>query len=74
MAKPLLGEMLVEAGEITQNQLDKALEIQKDEGGLIGIILVNLGFITEQTLVKYLGLYYISITSSQPNLSVSSPL
>jgi hypothetical protein len=54
MAKPLLGEMLVEAGEITQDQLEKALEIQKDEGGLIGIILVNLGYITEQTLVKYL--------------------
>ncbi len=54
MAKPLLGEMLVEAGEITQDQLDKALEIQKEEGGLIGIILVNLGSITEQTLVKYL--------------------
>ena len=54
MAKPLLGEMLVEAGEISQEQLDKALEIQRDEGGLIGIILVNLGYINEQTLVKYL--------------------
>ncbi len=54
MSKPLLGEMLVEAGEITQEQLDKALGIQKDEGGLIGIILVNLGYINEQTLVKYL--------------------
>ncbi|MBN2039635.1 MAG: hypothetical protein JW864_06315 [Spirochaetes bacterium] len=54
MAKPLLGEMLVDGGEITQEQLDKALEIQKEEGGLIGIILVNLNFINEQTLVKYL--------------------
>lgn len=54
MAKPLLGEMLVEGGEITQEQLDKALEIQKEEGGLIGIILVNLGYINEQTLVKFL--------------------
>ncbi|MFH0975220.1 MAG: hypothetical protein V1874_05495 [Spirochaetota bacterium] len=54
MAKPLLGQMLLEAGEITQEQLDKALEVQKEEGGLIGIILINLGFINEQTLVKYL--------------------
>lgn len=54
MGKPLLGEMLVEGGEISQEQLDKALEIQKEEGGLIGIILVNLGFINEQVLVKYL--------------------
>jgi hypothetical protein len=54
MAKPLLGEMLLEAGEITKEQLEKALNIQKEEGGLIGIILVNLGLINEQTLVKYL--------------------
>lgn len=54
MAKPLLGEMLVDGGEITQEQLEKALEIQKEEGGLIGIILVNLGYINEQALVKYL--------------------
>lgn len=54
MAKPLLGEMLLEAGEITKEQLEKALNIQKEEGGLIGIILVNLGHINEQTLVKYL--------------------
>ena len=56
MAKPLLGEMLLENGEITREQLDKALEVQKKEGGLMGIILVNLGFIPEKTLVKYLAL------------------
>lgn len=54
MAKPLLGELLLEDGEITQEQLDKALEVQKEEGGLIGIIMVNLGYISEQLLVKYL--------------------
>jgi hypothetical protein len=56
MAKPLLGEVLLEYGEITQDQLKKALEVQKEEGGLIGIILVNLGYITEQKLVKYLAM------------------
>jgi type IV pilus assembly protein PilB len=56
MAKPLLGEMLVESGEISQDQLSKAMETQKKEWGLIGIILVNQGFITEQILVKYLAL------------------
>lgn len=54
MPKPLLGELLVDNNEITQDQLTKAIEIQKKEGGLIGIIMVNLGFIDEQTLVKYL--------------------
>ena len=54
MSKPLLGELLLENEEISQEQLNEALKIQKDEGGLIGIIIVNLGFISEQKLVKYL--------------------
>ena len=56
MSKPLLGELLLENEEITQDQLDEALKIQKDEGGLIGIIMVNLGHISEQQLVKYLAM------------------
>ncbi len=64
MAKPLLGEILLENGEITQEQLDKAMEHQKKEGGLIGIILVTQGAITEQTLVKYLAIQAERVTSS----------
>ncbi len=56
MSKPLLGELLLENEEISQDQLDEALKIQKDEGGLIGIIMVNLGHISEQQLVKYLAM------------------
>ncbi|MFW6365813.1 MAG: hypothetical protein ACOC2H_04985 [Spirochaetota bacterium] len=56
MAKQLLGDILVDNGEITQEQLDEALAIQKKEGGLIGIILVNLNYLDEQSLVKYLAI------------------
>ncbi len=56
MAKPLLGEMLVRKGIISREQMDSALEIQKEKGGLIGIILVSQGIVSEQTLVKYLAL------------------
>lgn len=56
MPKPLLGELLIENNVITREQLEKAIEVQKKEGGLIGIILVNLGYIDEPTLVKYLAL------------------
>ncbi len=56
MSKPLLGELLLENEEISQDQLDEALKIQKDEGGLIGIIMVNLGHISEQQLVRYLAM------------------
>ncbi len=65
MAKPLLGEMLLENGEITREQLDKALEVQKKEGGLMGIILVNLGLIPEKTLVKYLALQAERVVKSE---------
>jgi len=54
MPKQLLGDILVDNGEITKSQLSEALVIQKNEGGLIGIILVNLGYLSEQSLVKYL--------------------
>ena len=64
MAKPLLGEILLENNEISQEQLNKALEVQKNEGGLIGIILVTQGAITEQILVKYLALQAERVTNS----------
>ncbi len=41
----LLGEILVESGEITMEQLNEALEFQKENGGLLGEILVGLGYI-----------------------------
>ena len=65
MARPLLGEMLVEEGVITKEQMNKALEIQKQEGGLIGIILVSQGVITEQKLVEYLAKQAKIVTNSE---------
>lgn len=65
MAKPKLGEMLVENKVITQEQLDRALEVQAAEGGLIGIILVSQGVITEQTLVEYLARQAKIVTTSE---------
>lgn len=65
MGRPLLGEILLENGEITKEQLDKALVVQKSEGGLIGIILVTQGAINEQTLVKYLAIQAERVTSSE---------
>ncbi len=52
----LLGEMLIEGRQITPEQLDEALSIQKEEGKLIGIILVKRGYIDEDVLLDYLEL------------------
>src|SRR2546426_3558819 len=40
-----LGEMLIERRQIEREDLDRALEIQKERGDKLGKILVDLGFI-----------------------------
>ncbi|MBI4845252.1 MAG: hypothetical protein HY810_02065 [Candidatus Omnitrophica bacterium] len=45
-----LGLILVEKKLLTQEQVDKALEIQLKEGGLLGQILVKLGFVTQEQI------------------------
>lgn len=52
--KKKLGEKLIEAGLITRDQLQKALEYQSKHGKRIGSVLVELGFITEKQLLSFL--------------------
>ena len=42
-----LGELLLKAQLVNQQQLNKALEEQKTTGGKLGEILQRLGFVTE---------------------------
>lgn len=51
-----LGEMLVRDGCMTREQLDRALARQAQEGGRLGTILVEMGFIDADALTVYLGL------------------
>ena len=51
--KPL-GEILVEKGVIQKDQLNKALEDQAEKGGLIGEVIVALGFATEESIAQCL--------------------
>ena len=44
------GERLIAAGMLTQAQLDLALREQKRKGGLLGQILVQLGFVKAEVL------------------------
>jgi len=53
-----LGELLMERGLIIKQQLDEALALQKDKGGLIGEILVDLGFAKEEDIAKTLTAQY----------------
>ena len=48
--KKRLGEILIEDGILTQENLAEALSQQKKEGGLIGQILIRQGYIAEDDL------------------------
>lgn len=50
------GELLAEAGLITQEQLDKALEKKKYNKKKLGEVLVELGFVSEADIAKVLAL------------------
>ena len=53
--RPLrLGERLLEMGLIAEDQLEIALREQKDNGSMLGTILVEMGFITESALGEVL--------------------
>ena len=48
----------MEKGVINQAQLDKALKIQKEKGGLIGQIFVMLGYVKEEEIAQVLTVQY----------------
>lgn len=56
--KKQLGELLIERGVITRAQLDKALAFQQENDGLIGDILVQLGFAKEEDIALALTAQY----------------
>lgn len=62
-----LGDLLLERGVVTKEQLAEALELQKDTGRLLGEILVQLGFTTEEEIAKVLtaqyGFAYLPLTN-----------
>jgi len=59
-----LGQILLKEGLITEEQLEKAIEIQKKEGNRLGDTLINLGIVTDKDIViamaKQLSIPYAS--------------
>lgn len=67
---------LIDAGIITEDQLKEALEIQKTSKQLIGTILTQLGYCTEEdiakTLAKKTGYKFVSIDEVGVNIAVAN--
>ncbi|ERM91664.1 type II secretion system protein E [Caldanaerobacter subterraneus subsp. yonseiensis KB-1] len=54
MAKKKLGELLVEVGLITEEQLKHAMEVQSKTGEKLGKVLTKLGYVTENQILEAL--------------------
>ncbi len=54
LSGPLLGELLVRMSLITQRQLDEALKVQRQLGGKLGEVLVTMGVLAEDDVLKAL--------------------
>ncbi|MBR0540673.1 MAG: Flp pilus assembly complex ATPase component TadA [Clostridia bacterium] len=71
-----LGDRLVDAGIINEAQLAEALEIQKTSKNLLGTILTQLGYCTEddvaRVLAKKTGYKYVSINEIGVNAAVAN--
>ena len=50
-----LGELLIKEGLISEEQLKKAMAVQKQEGGRLGEVLIKLGMVKEDQMVAILG-------------------
>ena len=53
--KKRLGEMLMAEGLLTQEQVDQALAEQRRTGKRLGVVLKDLGVVTEQDIIRVLG-------------------
>ncbi|MFH1799002.1 MAG: hypothetical protein ABH844_06705 [Candidatus Omnitrophota bacterium] len=53
-----LGEILIQSGALSEDELSRAIDFQRREGGLLGEILVKLGYVTEHDIVRALTTQY----------------
>lgn len=67
MAYMRLGDLLVSSSVITNEQLEKTLEMQKETKERLGDVLIRAGFITEQQLIEalemQLGVEFVDLTA-----------
>ena len=71
-----IGDILLERGAITQQEIEKALAHQKEHGGLMGQILVQMGCVTEEevalALTAQYGFPYLPLDSYEIDVGLSA--
>lgn len=62
-----IGDLFIEQGVVTEQQLAEALDVQRRTGGRLGEILIELGFITSsdsaRVLAERLGLEFVDLAA-----------
>ena len=53
-----LGEILIDNKLVTPQNLEEGLKVQKEKGGLLGQVLVSLGYTTEEAIAQALTAQY----------------
>ncbi|MDM8554759.1 type IV-A pilus assembly ATPase PilB [Desulfococcaceae bacterium HSG7] len=76
--KAKIGELLSKEGQITSNQLQEALGIQKKQGGKLSSILLKRGYIDDDTIVNVLSrstnIPVIKISDITPDIEATKTL
>ncbi|MBE5896691.1 MAG: type II secretion system protein GspE [Lachnospiraceae bacterium] len=71
-----LGELLIAAGTINEEQLNRALEIQKETKDRLGTVLIENNIITEDQLIEslqmQLGIEYVDLTQVKIPIELAS--
>ncbi|MCF0142538.1 MAG: Flp pilus assembly complex ATPase component TadA [Parasporobacterium sp.] len=66
MAQMRIGDLLISAGTITEEELNRGLELQKGTGKRLGTVLIDNGIITEKQLIEalqmQLGIDYVDLS------------
>jgi putative nucleotidyltransferase with HDIG domain len=65
--KKRIGELLVWDGLVTKEQVDEALSVQKEKGGKIVAILINLGHLDEDDFLRFL-----AQRAGVPNINIAN--
>ena len=73
MAYMRLGDLLLSSGVISHEQLERALELQKESKERLGDVLVQSGIITEQQLIEalkiQLGVEFVDLTAASQQIA-----
>ena len=73
--KKRLGEILIQRGAVTPEQLEQALQAQRSEKALLGEILLRLGYVRPAELGKVLaeqhGVPFVALESEEPSPQIA---